>query len=74
MTITLICSARAGWIFVIYFEYDETATSTNAAVYAWANSVGHQRQPPRDRWEPLDSQTLGSFGPQGQTIYNALWQ
>jgi autotransporter-associated beta strand protein len=58
---------------VLYFEYDETATNTNAPVYIWANNVlatnANRRAIVVSHWILNDG---GSFGPQGQTIYNAL--
>ncbi|MFO1488990.1 MAG: metallophosphoesterase [Verrucomicrobiota bacterium] len=59
----------------IYFEYDTTATDTNSALYAWARNL-LQTYPNRraivvSHWI-MNSGTGGSFGAQGQAIYNAL--
>ena len=59
----------------IYFEYDTTLTSTNAAIFAWANGL-LQTYPGRrgivvSHWI-MNSGTGGSFGAQGQAIYDAL--
>jgi len=60
---------------VVYFEYDPTATNTNAAIYAWANNVlqtnGNRRAIVVSHYL-IDEGFNTSFSPQGAATYDAL--